>query len=190
MHAALRSRPGDEVTATFASEAKIAFVYNKDLAERAVAQLDDAQLRIALHPETNSALVIMKHVAGNLLSRWTDFLTSDGEKPWRNRDDEFVDTFTSRRELMEYWQKGWTCLIDALDSLRPADMDATVTIRGEQLSVPLAISRSLSHCGYHVGQIVLISRILVGEGWTTLTIPKGGSKQHNATNWGDIQYRR
>jgi Protein of unknown function (DUF1572) len=175
---------------TFASEAKVAFLYNKDLAERAVAQLTDERLRTALHPETNSVAVIMKHVAGNLRSRFTDFLTSDGEKPWRDRDDEFVDTFSSRQELMEYWQAGWDCLTQALDSLRPADIDASVTIRGERLSVPLAISRSLSHCGYHVGQIVLISRILVGDGWKTLTIPRGASQQHNTANWGDAQYGR
>jgi hypothetical protein len=174
----------------FATETKLAFLYNKDLADRAVSQLNDEQLHQALHPETNSVAVIMKHVAGNLLSRWTDFLTSDGEKPWRDRDDEFVDSFASRQELIDYWNKGWTCLSDALDSLHPADIDATVTIRGEQLSVPLATGRSLSHCGYHVGQIVLISRILVRDGWKTLTIPRGGSKQHNTKNWGDTQYRR
>jgi hypothetical protein len=178
-----------ESETSFAAEAKIAFLYNKDLAERAVAQLSDEQLRTALHPETNSVAVIMKHVAGNLLSRWTDFLTTDGEKPWRNRDDEFVDRFASRQELMEYWQKGWDCLTESLDSLQPADLKAIVTIRGEPLSVPLAISRSLSHCGYHVGQIVLISRILVGDGWQTLTIPRGGSQQLNSTNWGKVQYR-
>jgi hypothetical protein len=182
--------PVEDQPTSFASDAKIAFLYNKDLAERAVAQLNDEQLRTALHPETNSVAVIMKHVSGNLLSRWTDFLTSDGEKPWRNRDDEFVDRFASRQEVMEYWQKGWTCLASALDALRPIDLDATVTIRGERLSVPLAISRSLSHCGYPVGQIVLISRILVGDGWTTLTIPRGGSQQHNKKNWGDTQYGR
>jgi hypothetical protein len=179
----------DERQTSFANDAKIAFLYNKDLAERAVAQLNDAQLRTTLHPETNSVAVIMKHVSGNLLSRWTEFLTSDGEKPWRNRDDEFVDTFASRQELMEYWQKGWTCLADALDSLRPAELNAYVLIRGERLSVPLAISRSLSHCGYHVGQIVLISRVLGGDTWKILTIPRGGSQQHNVKNWGETQYR-
>jgi Protein of unknown function (DUF1572) len=175
---------------TQARDAKIAFLYNKDLAERAIAQLADEQLRVALHPETNSIAVIMKHVAGNLLSRWTDFLTTDGEKPWRNRDDEFVDSFSSRQELLDYWNSGWDCLANALDRLTPSDLDATVTIRGEQLSVPLAIARSLSHCGYHVGQIVLISRILADDRWQTLTIPRGGSQAHNAKQWGDQQYRR
>jgi hypothetical protein len=178
------------MNSTLATDAKVAFLNNKDLAERAAAQLSDDQLRIALHAETNSVAVIMKHGAGNLLSRWTDFLTSDGEKPWRNRDDEFIDHFASRRELIEYWESGWTCLTDALLSLRPSDLNATVTVRGERLSVPLAISRSLSHCGYHVGQIVLISRILVGDGWKTLTIPRGQSRLHNENTWGGKQYHK
>jgi hypothetical protein len=152
--------------------------------------LDDVQLRATLHPDTNSVAVIMKHEAGNLLSRWTDFLISDGEKPWRNRDDEFVDSFCSRTELVDYWNSGWDCLVTSLDALTAADLDATVTIRGERLSVPLAVARSLSHCGYHVGQIVLVSRILVGDQWQTLTIPRSKSQQHNAKNWGDDQYRR
>jgi Protein of unknown function (DUF1572) len=177
-------------TALLARDSKIAFFHNKDLAERAIAQLADEQLHVALHPETNCVAVIMKHVAGNLLSRWTDFLTTDGEKPWRNRDDEFVDTFATRRELLDYWNSGWDCLANSLDGLRPADLDATITIRGETLSVPLAIARSLSHCGYHVGQIVLISRILVGDNWQTLTISRGGSQAHNAKQWGDKQYSK
>jgi len=175
---------------TFDSEAKVAFLYNKGLAERAIAQLSDEQLHASLHPETNSVAVIMKHVAGNLLSRWTDLLTTDGEKPWRNRDDEFVDTFASRQEILDYWNSGWKCFVDTIDALQPADLDATITIRGESLSVALAIARSLSHCGYHVGQIVLISRILAGDQWQTLTIPRSKSQQHNAKNWGDDQYRR
>src|SRR6476661_8592449 len=130
-----------------------AFEANKRLADRAVEQVPDDKLHVALDANTNSIAVIMKHVAGNLTSRWTDFLTSDGEKPWRDRDDEFVDSFGSRQELMEYWERGWSCVSNALDSLRPGDIDATVTIRGEKLSVPLAMGRSLSHCGYHVGQI-------------------------------------
>lgn len=174
---------------SFATEAKIAYAYNKGLAECAIAQLKDEQLHVSLHPDTNSVAIIMKHVAGNLQSRWTDFLTTDGEKAWRDRDDEFVDNFTSRQDLIEYWQAGWICLFEALDSLTPINLNAVVTIRGERLSVPLAIARSLSHCGYHVGQIVLISRILVGDGWRTLTIPRGDSRQHNTQNWGNVQYR-
>lgn len=165
------------------------FRSNKGWADKAVAQLPDDKLHVALDPNTNSIAVIMKHVAGNLLSRWTDFLTSDGEKPWRNRDDEFVDTFTSRDELLAYWESGWQRLIDTLTSLSPDDLGRTVTIRGEPHSVPLAIQRSLAHCGYHVGQIVLIARILAGEQWTTITIPRGTSASFNQKVWGTGYYQ-
>jgi len=156
---------------------------NKGWADKAVAQLQDEQLHVALDPNTNCVAVIMKHVAGNLLSRWTDFLTTDGEKPWRDRDDEFVDTFATREELLAYWESGWQRLFDALTALKPDDVARTVTIRGEPHSVPLAIQRSLAHCGYHVGQIVLIARILAGEHWTTITIPRGGSAAFNRRVW-------
>jgi uncharacterized damage-inducible protein DinB len=160
------------------------FEANKRLAERAVEQLPDDKLRVALDENTNSIAVIMKHVAGNLMSRWTDFLTTDGEKPWRNRDDEFVDSFRSRAEIMETWERGWARLLDALKSLAPTDLDKTVLIRGEQHSVPLALARSLGHTCYHIGQIVQVARILGGKDWKTLTIPKGGSEQFNKANWG------
>lgn len=174
----------------FAPQIKLAFQYNQSLAEKAVDQLADDQLRVALHPETNSVAVLMKHVAGNLRSRWTDFLTTDGEKPWRNRDDEFIDTFATRQELMAYWHEGWGILYQSLDALCDDDFRATVTIRGESLSVPLALGRSLSHSGYHVGQIVLICRILAGDRWKTLTIARGHSLQHNTNAWGSEQYRQ
>ncbi|QDU89235.1 DinB superfamily protein [Pirellulimonas nuda] len=173
-----------------ASEFRTAFEYNKLLAERAAAQLSDEQLHTALHAETNSVAVIMKHVAGNLRSRWTDFLTADGEKPWRNRDDEFIDTLTSRSEVLADWQGGWEACLGSLGRLTADDFSREVTIRGERLSVPLAVGRSLAHCGYHAVQIVLISRILVGDGWETLTIARGGSQQHNAGAWGRQQYGR
>ena len=126
----------------------------------------------------------MKHVAGNLKSRWTEFLTTDGEKPWRNRDDEFVDTFSSRQELLDFWEQGWGCLFQSLESLRPEDLAKVVTIRGEPHTVPLAIHRSLAHCGYHIGQIVLIARILAEDKWETLTIPRGESASFNQRVWG------
>jgi hypothetical protein len=161
-----------------------AFRSNKGLADKAIAQLPDDRLHVALDANTNSIAVIMKHVAGNLLSRWTDFLTTDGEKPGRNRDGEFVDAFTSRDELTAFWESGWQRLFDALAELTPADLARTVTIRGEPHSVPLAMQRSLAHCGYHVGQIVLIARILAGDRWTTLTIPRGASAGFNQKVWG------
>jgi hypothetical protein len=150
------------------------FDSHRRLAERAVAQVPDALLGKPLDEHTNSISVIMKHVAGNLISRWTDFLTTDGEKPWRNRDGEFVDTFASRAELMEFWDKGWGVLEATLQNLSAEDLARSVTIRGEKLSVPVAIERSLGHTCYHVGQIVTIARIHAGHCWNTLTIPRAG----------------
>lgn len=172
------------VAAEFRSSIVNAFEANKRLADRAVTQVPDDKLHVALDENTNSIAVIMKHIAGNLLSRWTDFFTTDGEKPWRNRDDEFVDAFSSRAEILEYWERGWACLLETLHSLRPEDLEKTVMIRGEPHSVPLALSRSLGHTCYHIGQIVQVARIHTGEKWNTLTIPKGGSEQFNRANWG------
>lgn len=156
-----------------------AFESHKRLADRAIEQLPDAKLHLALDENTNSIAVIMKHVAGNLTSRWTDFLSSDGEKPERNRDQEFVDTFASRAEVVDCWERGWSRLTTTLKALTPEDCGKTVTIRGEPHSVPLALSRSLGHTCYHIGQIVQIARVHAGEQWNTLTIPKGGSEQFN-----------
>jgi hypothetical protein len=161
-----------------------AYEANKRLADRAIEQVPGDKLHVALDPNVNSIAVIMKHVAGNLASRWTDFLTTDGEKPGRNRDDEFVDTFSSRAELLACWERGWTCLFGALQSLTPEDLGKTVLIRGEPHSVPLAMARSLGHTCYHVGQIVQVARVHAGESWNTLTIPRGGSQQFNAAHWG------
>lgn len=164
------------------------FRSNKTWADKAIEQLPDDKLHVALDPNTNSIAVIVKHVAGNLLSRWTDFLTTDGEKSWRNRDDEFVDTFSNREELFAFWNSGWQRLFDTLSSLTADDLRTTVTIRGEPHSVPLAIQRSLAHCGYHVGQIILIARILAGDQWTTITISRGGSANFNQQVWGKGHY--
>ena len=166
------------------------FRANKGWADKAIGQLPDDKLYVALDPNTNSIAVIMKHVAGNLLSRWTDFLTTDGEKPSRNRDDEFVDSFGTRAELIDYWESGWQRLFATLESLEPADLGRIVLIRGEPHSVPLAIQRSLAHCGYHVGQIILIARILAGDNWRTITIPRGGSAGFNQRLWGKQSYQK
>jgi hypothetical protein len=170
--------------AEFMSAIINAFEANKRLADRAVEQVPDDKLHIALDAYTNSIAVIMKHVAGNLTSRWTDFLTTDGEKLWRNRDDEFVDSLTSRTELLGEWERGWDCLLKTLKNLKPEDLGKTVVIRGEPHSVPLSLERSLGHTCYHVGQIVQVARIHAGEKWNTLTIPRGGSEQFNKANWG------
>src|SRR5262245_30987038 len=173
-----------DIAATFMSAIINALEANKRLADRAIEQVSDDKLRIPLDGSTNSIAVILKHVAGNLISRWTDFLTTDGEKPWRNRDDEFVDTFASRAEMLELWERGWTSLLATLRSLRPDDLDKTVLIRGEAHTVTLALERALGHTCYHVGQIAQVARIHVGEKWNTLTIPRGGSEQFNRTHWG------
>jgi hypothetical protein len=166
-----------------------AFRSNKGFADKAISQLSDDKLHVALDANTNSIAVIMKHVAGNLLSRWTDFLTSDGEKPWRNRDDEFVDTFSDREQLIAHWESGWTTVFNSLSALSGSDLAKSVMIRGEVHSVPLAMQRSLSHTTYHIGQIVLISRILAGDNWTTITIPRGGSTNFNQQVWGAGHYQ-
>lgn len=173
-----------DIGTEFLSSIINAFEANKRLADRAVAQVPDDGLRVALDANTNSIAVIMKHVAGNLLSRWTDFLTTDGEKPLRNRDSEFVDSFSSRSEVLEFWERGWSCLLTALRILTPDDLPKTVLIRGEPHSVPLAMARSLGHTCYHIGQIVQLARLHAKDTWNTLTIPRGESEQFNKQNWG------
>jgi len=180
----------DEVAAAIIDGAIATFRANKGFADRAIAQVSDEQLHVALDANTNCIAVIMKHVAGNLLSRWTDFLTSDGEKAWRNRDDEFVDSFATRDELTAYWNSGWQRVLDSLAALTPEDLAKSVTIRGEPHTVPLAIQRSLGHSCYHVGQIILVARILAGERWTTITIPRGQSATFNRRVWGGGSFRK
>ena len=160
------------------------FEANKKMAERAIEQVSDDGLRTTLDEHTNSIAVIMKHVAGNLISRWIDFLTTDGEKSDRNRDGEFVDTFATREELLAYWERGWGVLFDSLNSLKPDDLEKTVYIRGDAHTVTLAIQRSLGHTCYHVGQIIQVARIQAGDEWNTLTIPRGQSEQFNKERWG------
>jgi Protein of unknown function (DUF1572) len=175
-----------DIAAVFMAATINAFEANKRLADRAVEQVPDNKLHVALDENSNSIAVIMKHVAGNLASRWTDFLTTDGEKPWRNRDDEFVDSFGSRAELLELWERGWACLLKTLKSLKLEDLEKAVLIRGEPHSVPLALERSLGHTCYHVGQIVQVARIHSGDNWNTLTIPRGRSEQFNKAHWGQM----
>jgi hypothetical protein len=175
-----------ELGESLLAAAREAFFSQKDLADRAIAQLTDTQLRQPLAGDANSIAIVMKHIAGNLTSRWTSFLTSDGEKPTRDRDGEFVDSFTSRAEMLAVWDRGWACVDSTLSTLRPADLQARVTVRGESLAVPFAIQRSLAHISYHVGQIVLIARIHAGPAWRTLTIAPGGSRQYNRDHWGPI----
>lgn len=151
----------------------------KTLGERAMAQVPDADLHRRLDEDANSIALIVKHLSGNLRSRLSDFLTTDGEKPDRNRDDEFEMAETvSRDELLAWWQRGWDVALATLDELTAADLERTVTIRGEPFLVVEALNRIATHTAYHVGQIVLLAKHFAGPGWTSLSIPKGQSRQH------------
>ena len=149
----------------FLEATKVTFLKQKELAEKAFFQVPFPKWKEPLSEETNSIAVIMKHVSGNLKSRWTDFLTTDGEKPWRNRDEEFVDYFTTQEEAIEFWEAGWSVLTGTMDSLSENDLSQTIYIRGEPHSVFLATQRSLAHTAYHVGQIVQTARVLAGDDW-------------------------
>jgi uncharacterized damage-inducible protein DinB len=152
------------------------FRKHKDLAEQAVRQVSDEDFFRKPGPDSNSIALILKHVAGNLASRWTDFLTSDGDKPWRDRDNEFViGPEDTREHLLAAWEKAWSVLFDTLHALREADLLKSVPIRGEPHSVVQALDRSLAHTAYHVGQIVYLARLLTRDGWQWLTIPPGQS---------------
>ena len=145
----------------------------KAQAERAVDQIDDRAFFALLDPDANSIALIMKHVAGNMQSRWTDFLTSDGEKPNRNRDSEFEqDPADTRAAIMERWERGWSALLGAIASLRPGDLSSTVTVRNEPHTVVQAINRQVSHYSAHIGQIVLLAKHFAGPKWQSLSIPK------------------
>jgi len=153
----------------------------RKLAEKALAQLNDEEYFIALDPESNSIAVIMKHIAGNMLSRWTDFLTSDGEKPDRQRDLEFViDPQTTKADLLVYWERGWQCLFNALEPLQPADFEKTVTIRGQEHSIVQAINRQMTHYASHIGQIVFLAKHFRSAQWQSLSVPRNRSAEFNA----------
>ena len=151
----------------------------KIIGERAIAQVPDAALNQSFGQETNSVATIVRHISGNLASRFTDFLNSDGEKPWRDRESEFVGEQYDRRQVSEMWAKGWDILLTELAKLSDADLERRVTIRGQSLTVHEALCRSLAHAASHVGQIVLLARLLHQGEWQSLSIPKGKSRQYN-----------
>jgi hypothetical protein len=166
-------------TTSYIEDSLSLFRYYKALAEKAMAQISDEQLFLPLDAETNSIAIIVKHMTGNMRSRWTDFLTTDGEKKDRDRDSEFVDPPATREALLSAWEFSWACLFKALGGLPNESLDCTVTIRGEPHSVMQAINRQLAHYPYHVGQIVLIARYWAGNKWNSLSIPKSQSKDFN-----------
>jgi uncharacterized damage-inducible protein DinB len=169
-----------QFTTSYLKDSLDVFRYYKKLGERAMAQCPDEALFESLDAESNSIAIIVKHVAGNMRSRWTDFLTTDGEKPDRNRDTEFEDAPKTRAELLAMWERGWKHVFDALTPLADEDLVRTITIRTEPHSVMQAINRQVAHYSYHVGQIVYVAKHFAGNKWQTLTVPKKKSAEFNA----------
>jgi hypothetical protein len=164
----------------YLSDVLSSFRAHKKLAEKAIEQLKDEEFFVKIDEEANSVAVIMKHIAGNMLSRWTDFLNSDGEKPDRNRDMEFViEAQTSKDDLMAYWRRGWTALFAALEPLRPEDFEKKITIRGEEHSIIQAINRQMTHYAGHIGQIVFLAKHFRSTEWKSLSIPRNRSADFN-----------
>lgn len=163
----------------YLASVKKRFLDQKKLAEKAIEQLDPILLFKSPNEDSNSIAVIIQHLWGNMMSRWTNFLTEDGEKPWRERDAEFENIVNTKEELMQKWNEGWKCMFDTLDSLKPEQLLDIVKIRGEEHTAMDAINRQLAHYPHHVGQIVYAAKMLKGGGFKSLSIPKGGSKEFN-----------
>jgi Protein of unknown function (DUF1572) len=168
-----------QFTTSYLEDSLAVLRYYKKLAERAMDQLNDEQLFAVLDHEANSIAIIVKHMVGNMRSRWTDFLTTDGEKPNRNRDSEFVDPPSTRAALLDEWESGWNCVFEALESLTDADLERRITIRGEAHSVMQAINRQLAHYPHHVGQIVLLAKHFACDNWKSLSVPRNKSAEFN-----------
>jgi hypothetical protein len=166
-------------TTSYIEDALAIFQQYKLLGERAMSQVSDQQLFLALDDESNSIAIIVKHITGNMRSRWTDFLTTDGEKPGRNRDSEFRDPPTTREAILRDWDDGWACLFRAIEPLRDEDLGRTVTIRGEAHSAMQAINRQVAHYSQHVGQIVLLAKHYAGSNWQTLSVARNRSDEYN-----------
>ncbi|MNX36787.1 hypothetical protein D3C86_670830 [compost metagenome] len=168
-----------ETDIAYLESVKKQFLYYKTLGEKAIEQLEPEQLFISLNEDTNSIATIAKHLSGNMLSRWTDFLTTDGEKEWRHRDAEFENDLETKEEMMAVWNKGWNCFLSTLDSLKPEQLSEIIYIRNEGHTVIEAINRQLAHYPYHVGQIVFYAKMLKNSNWESLSIPKNKSGSYN-----------
>ena len=175
---------------TFLTSSIKQFEYYKSLGDKTFNQLTNQDLHWQLHEHHNSISIIVKHIVGNMLSRWTNFLTEDGEKEWRHRDSEFMDTFKTKSDLIESWNKGWCCLFDALKPLKNEDLERIIYIRNQGHTVTEAINRQLAHYSYHIGQIVLIGTIIKKENWQSLSIPKGDSIKYNTDKFSKDKGRR
>ena len=172
-----------EINDPYLNSVKKQFLYYKMLGEKAMSQLQPEQLFVVVNEDTNSIATIVKHLSGNMLSRWTDFLTTDGEKEWRNRDSEFENDLQTKEAVMTLWDKGWNCFFDALDSIQPEQLSTIIYIRNEGHTVVEAINRQLAHYPYHIGQIVFYVKQLKTSEWESLSIPKNKSNSYNATKF-------
>jgi len=166
------------------------FEYYKSLGDKTIHQLSIDELKQEFAEDSNSIAVIVKHMVGNMLSRWTNFLTEDGEKEWRHRDSEFEDTFKTKTALIEYWDTGWACLFDAIKPLTQEDLERIIYIRNQGHTVTEAINRQLAHYSYHVGQLVFLGKLFKGNDWVSLSIPKGKSSTYNQEKFSKEKGRR
>ena len=166
------------------------FEYYKSLGDKTIKQLSFEDLQWQSNEDSNSVAIIVKHIAGNMLSRWTNFLTEDGEKTWRHRDEEFIDSFNSIEDLIAAWESGWLCLFNALKPLKEEDLERIIYIRNQGHTVTEAINRQLTHYSYHIGQMVFLGKLIKGEEWQSLSIPKGNSKMYNAEKFSKEKGRR
>ncbi|MBS1635740.1 MAG: DUF1572 domain-containing protein [Bacteroidetes bacterium] len=166
------------------------FLYYKTLGEKAMGQVDDAQLFVTPNDDSNSIATIVKHLRGNMLSRWTDIFTTDGEKPWRDRDSEFENDLHTRADLTARWNEGWDCFFKTLNALAPEDLERIIYIRNEGHTVMEAINRQLAHYPYHIGQMIYAAKLLKNGGWQSLSIPKNASKSYNADKFSKEKERK
>ena len=166
------------------------FQYYKLLGDKTFDQLENKDLQWQFNPESNSIAIIVKHIVGNMLSRWTNFLTEDGEKDWRNRDSEFEFPHFFKKDMVDAWEKGWDCLFKAIIPLQKDDFERIVYIRNQGHTVTEAINRQLSHYAYHVGQIVFLGKIIKGNAWNSLSIPKGKSQKYNTDKFSKEKGKR
>lgn len=173
----------------YLNSVKKQFEYYKMLGDKTFAQLSEEQLFWQYNEESNSIATIVKHLWGNMLSRWTDFLTSDGEKDWRDRDAEFENDIVSKQELLDKWEEGWTCFLNTLNSLEDSDLEKTIYIRNQGHTVLEAINRQLAHYPYHIGQILFLGKMMCNDKWTSLSVPKGTSKDFNAQKFAQAKHK-
>ncbi|MCP4439482.1 MAG: DUF1572 domain-containing protein [Aureispira sp.] len=178
------------VNLNYLQSARTLFQYYKDLGSKAINQLSEDQIHWQANSSSNNIAVVVKHIVGNMLSRWTNFLTEDGEKSWRHRETEFEHSIKDKKELLATWEKGWQCLFDAINPLKADDLDKIIYIRNEGHTVLEAMNRQLAHYAYHVGQLVFLAKQICAEDWQSLSIPKGQSKAFNQEKFAQDKDRK